>query len=165
MQGHGQHPVGAGAGDQVGHQLGRDGIAGLGLAVLTGIAKVGDDGGDAAGGGAAQRVDHNEQFHQGVVYGVHLSVLLKGAGGLHHKDVRPADGLVDGGKVFAVGEGAYLRIAQGYPEFLADGLGQVGVRVARENLDALPVCDHNQLPSVFRGAARGPCSVFLYLLL
>ena len=38
------------AGEHIGHQLGGDGIAGLGLAVLTGIAEVGDDGGDAAGG-------------------------------------------------------------------------------------------------------------------
>ena len=52
VQVHGQHPVSAGGGEHVGHQLGGDGIAGLGLAVLTGIAEVGDDGGDAAGGGA-----------------------------------------------------------------------------------------------------------------
>ena len=50
---HGQHTVSTGSGDHVGHQLGRDGIAGLGLAVLTGIAEIGDDGGDTAGRGAA----------------------------------------------------------------------------------------------------------------
>ena len=50
---HRQHAVSAGAGDEVGHQLGGDGVAALGLAVLTGIAEVRDDRGDAAGGGAA----------------------------------------------------------------------------------------------------------------
>ena len=55
VQVHRQDAVGAGGGDHVGHQLGGDGVAALGLAVLTGIAEVGDDGGDAAGGGAAGR--------------------------------------------------------------------------------------------------------------
>jgi hypothetical protein len=41
VQIHRQHPVGAGAGDQVGHQLGRDRRAAAGLAVLAGVAEVG----------------------------------------------------------------------------------------------------------------------------
>mgnify|MGYP006977367651 CR=1 FL=1 len=48
---HGEDPVGAGAGDQVGHQLGGDGVAALGLAVLTGVTVVRDDRRDGAGGG------------------------------------------------------------------------------------------------------------------
>ena len=47
MQVEGQHPVGAGRGDQVGHQLGRDRRARPGFAVLAGIAEIGDDRGDA----------------------------------------------------------------------------------------------------------------------
>ena len=65
--------------DQVGHQLGGDGIAGLGLAVLTGIAEIGDHGGDAAGRGALQSVDHDEQFHQVVIDGR--------AGGLNNEQI------------------------------------------------------------------------------
>ena len=68
VQVHGQHPVGAGGGDQVGHQLGGDGVAGLGLAVLAGIAEVGDHGGDPAGGGPLEGVDHHQQLHQVVVH-------------------------------------------------------------------------------------------------
>ena len=78
MQVHGQHPVRTGAGEDIGHQLGGDGITGLGLAVLAGIAEVGDHGGDPAGGGPAQGVDHNEQLHQGVIHRVEAAVLLKG---------------------------------------------------------------------------------------
>ena len=43
----GQHAVGAGAGDEIGDQLGRNRRARAGLAVLPGIAEIGDDGGDA----------------------------------------------------------------------------------------------------------------------
>ena len=39
-------PVGPGGGDQVGHQLGGDGVPGLGLPVLAGVAGGRDDGGN-----------------------------------------------------------------------------------------------------------------------
>jgi ABC-type phosphate/phosphonate transport system substrate-binding protein len=42
-----QHAVCARAGDEVGHQLGGDGHAALVLAVLAGVAEVGNDRGDA----------------------------------------------------------------------------------------------------------------------
>ena len=128
---HGEHPVRAGPGDEVGHQLGGDGVAGLGLAVLPGIAEVGDDGGDAPGGGPLQRVDHDEQLHQVVVY--------RGAGGLHYKYVGTADGLKDGYKIFAVGKGAGLRIAQGNAQFLANIPGQGLTGAAGEDLQILAV--------------------------
>ena len=58
---HGEDAVGAGGGDEVGHQLGGDGVAALGLAVLPGVAEiVGDNGGDAAGGGPLEGVDHHQ---------------------------------------------------------------------------------------------------------
>ena len=163
VQVHGQYPVGAGAGDQVGHQLGGDGVAGLGLPVLAGVAEIGDHRGDPSGGGALQGVDHDEQLHEGVVDGVGHSVLLKGAGGLNHKHVRAADGLIDGGVVLAVGEGAHLRVAQRDAQLLADGLGQLRVGIAGKNFDAFPVCDHTQLPSVIASASgdRAPSFSFL----
>jgi hypothetical protein len=40
-------PVGAGATDQVGHELGRDRGARCRLAVLPGVTEIGNDGGDA----------------------------------------------------------------------------------------------------------------------
>src|SRR5262249_7262670 len=57
----------AGGHDEVGDQLGGDGRAGGDLAVLPGVAVVGDDGGDGSGRGAAERVDHDEQLHHVVV--------------------------------------------------------------------------------------------------
>ena len=163
VQVHGQHPVGAGAGDQVGHQLGGNGVAGLGLPVLAGVAEIGDHRSDPPGGGALQGVDHDEQLHEGVVDSVGHSVLLKGAGGLNHKHVRAADGLIDGGVVLAVGEGAHLRVAQRDAQLLADGLGQLRVGIAGKNFDAFPVCDHTQLPSVIASASgdRAPSFSFL----
>ena len=67
MQIHGQHAVCARSFDHVGDQLCGDGVTALGLAVLAGIAEVRNDGGDAAGGGTAAGIDHDEQFHQIVV--------------------------------------------------------------------------------------------------
>ena len=73
---------------QVGHDLGRDRHARRARpAVLAGIAEVGDHGGDAAGRGALERIDHDQQFHQ-VVVG-------RRAGGLHHEDVLAAHVLLD----------------------------------------------------------------------
>src|SRR5699024_5565211 len=116
VQVHGQHTVGAGPGDQVGHQLGGNGVTGLGLTILTGVAKVGDDGGDAAGRGPLESVDHDQQLHQVVIDG--------GAGGLNHEHVGATDGLMNGDKVLSIGEGAHLGTAQGNAQVLADGLGQ-----------------------------------------
>ena len=50
VQIHGQHPLDPGFGDHIGDQLGGDGGAGLGSTVLTGVAEIGDHGGDACGG-------------------------------------------------------------------------------------------------------------------
>jgi hypothetical protein len=128
---HGEHPVRPRGGDEVGHQLGGDGVPGLGLAVLPGVAEVGDDGGDAPGGSPLERVDHDEQLHQVVVY--------RGAGGLDHKYVGAADRLKNGHEVLAVGKGAGLGVAQGDAQLLADVPGQGLAGTARENLQILAV--------------------------
>ena len=62
-----QHPVHPGLGQQVCHQLGRDRRARLGAAVLAGITEIGDHSGDAVRARPAQRVTHDEQFHQVVI--------------------------------------------------------------------------------------------------
>ena len=134
VQVHGQHPVRARGGEHVGHQLGGDGVTGLGLAVLPGIAVVGDDRGDAAGGGALQRVDHDEQLHEIVVH--------RGAGGLDHEHVAAADRLVQGDENLPVGEGTDLRLAQFGSHQLADLLRQLRIGVAGKHLDVLAVRNH-----------------------
>ena len=104
---HRQHAVGAGAGDEVGDELCGDGVAALGLTVLPGVAEIGDDGGDAAGGGAAERVDHDEQLHEVVVNGL--------AGRLDDENVAAANGFIDGYGNLAVSKSGYGAVAQIQP--------------------------------------------------
>ena len=134
VQVHGQHPVRACGHDHVGHQLGGDGIAALGLAVLAGIAEIGDHGGDAPGGGPAAGVDHDQQLHEAVIDGL--------AGGVDEKHVAAADGFVQGDGHLAVGEGLYLGLAQLGADDLADLLCQSGIGVTGEHLDVLAMRNH-----------------------
>ena len=136
VQVHGQHAVGTGGGDHVGHQLGGDGIAGLGLAVLTGIAEVGDDGGDTAGRGALERIDHDEQLHQIVVDGR--------AGGLDHEHIAAADGLIQGRKNLSIRESANLGLTQLGAHEPADLFCQLGIGIAGKYLDVFAVRNHTK---------------------
>ena len=70
VQVHGQDPLDPAAGQHVGDHLGGDRRAGLGPAVLTGVAEVGQHRSDPRGRGPAQRIGHDHQFHQVVVRGV-----------------------------------------------------------------------------------------------
>ena len=99
---HGQHAGSAGTGDHVGHELGRDGRARAGLAVLPGIAEIRDHRGDALGGGPLQRVDDDQEFHQVVVGGER--------GRLHHEHVLAADILLDLDEDFHVVEALDHRL-------------------------------------------------------
>ena len=74
VQVHRHHPVGACGGEQVGHELGRDRFTRQALLVLAGVPVIGDDGGDALGRSALQRVEHDELFHDGVVDVVGVSL-------------------------------------------------------------------------------------------
>ena len=121
-----QDAVGAGGGEQVGDELGRDRHAGLVLTILAGVAEERDDGRDARGGGATERVDHDQQLHDAVVGGR--------AGRLDHVDVAAADVLVDLHERLAVGETVDGGGAERDAEMLADFLGQRRVGVAGENL-------------------------------
>ena len=134
VQVHGQHAVGAGGGEHIGHQLGGDRIAGLGLTVLTGIAEIGDHGGDTAGAGTLAGVDHDGQLHQAVVDGL--------AGGLNEEHVAAADGLVQGDGRLTVGEALDLCLAQLDADELADLLCQRGIGVACKDLHILAVRNH-----------------------
>ena len=128
---HRQHSVRAGGGDKVRDELCGDGIAALGLSVLTGIAEVGNDRGDTACGGSAHRVDHDEQLHEVVVDVV--------AGGLNNENVLAAHRLKHGNGAFAVGKLCNVRLAECPVQFRTDMLGQFGIGIACEDLDFLAV--------------------------
>ena len=121
--------------------IGRDRVAGLGLAVLPGIAEIRDDGGDAAGGGTLHCVDHDQQLHEAVIDRL--------AGALHDEHVHAADGLVDGDGALAVGKRRDRALAQGDAEVLADHVRQVGVGRAGEHLDLFAVWNHIVTSSLF----------------
>ena len=107
------HPVGAGGGDQVGDELGRDRRARAGFAVLPGIAEIGDHRGDAPPRRAPQRVDDDQQLHQ-VVVG-------RERGRLDHEHVRAAHVLLD------LDENLHVREAPDHR------LGQRGLRDSRRS--------------------------------
>ncbi len=67
MQVHRQHAIGAGLGDHVGDELGRNGRAAGRPAVLASIAEIGDDRRDAPRRGAHERIHHDQEFHEVVV--------------------------------------------------------------------------------------------------
>ena len=123
-----QHAVGAGFGDQIGHQLGGDRRARADFAVLAGIAEIGNHGGDAPGRRAAQRIDHDQQFHQIVVGGK--------AGRLDHEHVLAADIFLHLDEHFHVGEAAHLSLDRLQREILADGIGQGVVGIACDKAHA-----------------------------
>lgn len=97
------------------------------LAVLTGIAVVGDDGGDAARAGALERVEHEAELHQIEVHGR--------AGRLDDEHVVAADAAADFDAAFAVAELLTQGGGQLAAEMLANGLSQRSVRGAGQNLE------------------------------
>ena len=131
MQVHSQHACGAGGGQHVGDELGGDRRAAGALAVLAGIAEVGDDGADLAGGGALGGIDGDQQLHQ-VVIG-------RGRGALDDEDVLAADGLLELHEDLAVGEALDVDLALGKADVLADRCGQRRVRCACEKAEAFAV--------------------------
>ena len=137
---HGEDPVCPGCGEQIGHQLGGDGVTGLGLAVLTGIAEVWNDGGNASGRSAAAGVNHDQKFHEIVVDGF--------TGGLDQEHVGTTDGLLKRYGGFAVSKVLHNSFAHGKAELLADGFGKLGVGIAADNLDVLTVSNHRMNPSL-----------------
>ena len=125
MEVHGEHPRGARGGDEVRHQLGADGHPGGHLAVLPGVAVVGDYRGDSLGRGAPERVQHDEQLHQVVV--------ARSAGGLDHEDVAAAHVLLDLDPDLAVAERLHQRLAHGDLQAAADVARQRGIGIARKD--------------------------------
>ena len=134
---HSKHAVSAGCSDHIGNQLCRNGIAALSLAVLTGIAKVGDNCSNTARRCAAACIDHDEQLHQMVVYGF--------AGGLDEINITATDGLFQGNGCFAIREGLHYAFAHRQAQFFTDGLSKGRIGVAAKDLD-VTIGNHNREP-------------------
>ena len=93
---HRQHPVGAGDGDHVGDEAGRDRDARLVLLVRPAVGVVRDDRRDPPGAGPLEGVDHDQQLHDRLVDRV--------AGRLDEEDVLLADVVEDLDEDVLVGE-------------------------------------------------------------
>ena len=122
MQINGQHAVSARLGNEVGDQFRGDRRAGAGLPVLARIAEIGQNGSDALGRGAAQRVNHDEQFHQIVVGGM--------TGRLNDKHVFATDIFVDFDENFIVGKPPDAGIGQRQVHVIGNTLCERQVAVA-----------------------------------
>ena len=129
VQVHRQHAVGAGAGNQIGHQLGRDRHAALVLAVLPGVAEVRHDGRDPIGARPLEALDHDQQFHEVFVD--------RRASGLEDEDVAAADVLVDLAGDFAVGKISHHGAAERQAQILADSSGQSRVGSSGEEFHGI----------------------------
>ena len=103
-------------------QLGGDGLAALGLAVLAAVAVVGADHGDALGRRPLGGVDHDELLHDRGVDGLGVA--------LDDEHVAAPHRLVEAAVDLAVGEAADVGVAELDAEVRGDRLGQRGVRGA-----------------------------------
>ena len=118
---HGQDAVGAGDGNAVGDEAGGDGDARLVFFIGTAIGIVGNDGGDAGGGGALEGVDHDEEFHNGAIDGE--------AEGLNDKYVAPTHVVVDLHEDIFIAELKNICVTEWDAQMFADRSRQWAVRI------------------------------------
>jgi hypothetical protein len=119
----GDDPVGAGRGEEVRDQAGRDGLATLGLPVLTGVAVVGAHRRDPVGRRPLGGVDHDPLLEEGVVDGPPGRPAVR----LDDEYVGAADRLCKPRSDLTVGEVHEVGVTELEAEVLGDALGQVGV--------------------------------------
>jgi hypothetical protein len=122
----GQDPVRAGGDQEVGHQLGGNGNAGLVLPVLARVTEEGDHGRDPIRTGTAGRVQHDEQFHQVVVGGR--------AGGLDNENIISPDIVLVADKGLSIGKGIDGGVSQFDLQIGGDRIGEGPVGGAGKNL-------------------------------
>ena len=133
----GEHAVGACVGDHIGDEFRGDRCARAGFAILAGIAEIGNDGGDAAGRCAAQRIDDDEQLHDMIVGGV--------GGGLDDENIGAADVILDFGEDFHIGEAADIGAREREAELRGDGLGEGARAISRDQFHGLVVASFGYL--------------------
>ena len=121
MQVQRQHSVGAGLGYQVGHQFRRNRRPGARFTVLAGVAEIGNDGGDAPGRTATERIQRHQQLHQVVVGGKRRR--------LDNENVLAADVLLDLDEYLHVRKPPHGGFGQGQVDIGGNRLGQGTIAV------------------------------------
>ena len=129
---------------QVSHQLGRNGFAATGLAVLPGIAVERDHGRNVIGGSALERICHNQQFHDIVIDN-------RAACRLNNKHIFSAHAFVDHRLHFTVVKAVDHRIAQRGSQICRDFTCQVRICVTGKNSEFVFVCQHLDILPVSLG--------------
>ena len=130
----GDDVVGAGRGQKVGDELGRDRLARRRLAVLARVTVMRDDGAHAVRARALGGVDHDEQLHEVVV---HVEAVRARAHRLHDEDIGATDAFEVARVDLAVGELLKLHVPQGDSQLACDLVGQSRVGRPREHSDSL----------------------------
>jgi len=126
----GQHAIGAGGGDHVGDELGRDRGARGGLPVLPRITEIGDHCRHTPRRAALQRIEADEQLHQ---------VVIRRIGGrLDHEDVLAAHVLVNLDEHLHVRKSPHARVGKRQVEIIRHRLGKGPIAVAGEDLHLSP---------------------------
>ena len=122
VQIHRQDSVRSGSSDEVCYQLCGNRIAASGLAILPGIAEIGNNGCDTACGGTAAGINHNKEFHHVVIDMI--------TGGLNDKDITTTNGFLQRDGTFSVSELGNSSTAKIHEEIAADILCKLGVGIA-----------------------------------
>ena len=113
--------------EEIRNELSADGGAGAGLAILTGIAEIGDHSRDAAGAGTLEGVQQEAQLHQGLVG--------RGAGGLDDENIMATHAGADLNTQFAVAERGAESRREFATEMVADVHSQLGVSRTRDDFE------------------------------
>ncbi len=114
MEIHGDHAVSACCRKQVSHQPCTNRGTGYHLFVLPGIAVVWNDCCDSLRGRALERIYHQQQFHQMVIYG--------GACGLKNKNVLASHGFIYDNLNFTITKRLYFGVPQTNTDITANSL-------------------------------------------
>ena len=122
VQIHCQNAVSTCACQQICNQFCTDGISGSCFSVLTSIAVVRHNCCDSCCGCTFHSIDHDQQFHQVVVYRIRC--------GLNDEYVRTTDCFIDFNGNFAIAEFFYFTVAQFQAQFGYDGFCQFLIGIA-----------------------------------
>ena len=127
VQVHCQHTACTGACQDICNQFCTDGISCSCFSILTGIAIVRHNCCDSCCGCTFHGIDHDQQFHQVVIYGIGC--------GLDDEYIGATDGFIDFNGNFTVLEFFHFSVAQFQTEFFCNGFCQFLIGIAGKHFD------------------------------